>query len=909
MLKSSIRAHILLLVLAVSVPLVAIVAFGIYSDMHQTIVHTKISLRMLTSAMAYNTSHTISDSRKILEQLSVRPIVMQVDPNNCDGILKDLLLLNPKFANIAYANMEGLMVCSASPQPGGKPTNSGKTPWFQNLLKERRFSIGEPFIGLITHKLVSVLNTPIWNESHEMIGAVALPLDLNAFDPKIPFQLLPAESTYGFFNEDGILIWRNVDPQGAIGTRPKSEAATRIVKERDGEFESEGADGVTRFYSVQSMPETGWIAWVGVPVSAVYAEGRQRAMVATITVLAAIALLYLIAIAIARRITRPVAELERMARGVQGGDYRVRAAVSGPREIWAVIQEFNAMVTAQQHSVEQLRIAATAFESQESLMITDAECVILRVNKAFTVSTGYTAEEVVGQTPRLLKSGRHDSEFYRAMWKTLLHTGTWQGEIWDQRKNGEIYPKLLSITAVKGDDGVVTHYVGSHVDITERKAAEEEIQQLAFYDPLTRLPNRRLLLDRLNQALVSSVRSGTVGALLFIDLDNFKNLNDTLGHDMGDLLLKQVTRRLESCILEGDTVSRLGGDEFVVMLVDLSEQLIEAAAQTEVIGEKVLSALSQPYQLVTHDYNCSASIGVTLFSGNQQAADELMKQADIAMYQAKKAGRGTLRFFDQKMQENISARVSLEGELHHALKYRQFRLYYQIQVDSSRRPLGAEALIRWVHPERGLVFPSHFIPLTEETGLILPIGLWVLETACAQLKAWQQDALTRDLTLAVNVSARQFRQDDFVAQVQAAVQLFVINPKLLKLELTESLLQENVEETIASMNELSEIGVQFSLDDFGTGYSSLQYLKRLPFDQIKIDQSFIQDISKDTSDIAVVRATIAMAQSLDLKVIAEGVETEEQRQLLLKNGCTLFQGCLFGRPLPIEEFDALLKRG
>jgi diguanylate cyclase (GGDEF)-like protein/PAS domain S-box-containing protein len=451
--------------------------------------------------------------------------------------------------------------------------------------------------------------------------------------------------------------------------------------------------------------------------------------------------------------------------------------------------------------------------------------------------------------------------------------------------------------------------IGLTEDITDHKAAEEKIQHLAFYDSLSSLPNRRLLMDRLKQALVSSARIGRAGALLFIDLDNFKNLNDTLGHDIGDLLLQQVAQRLDSSIREGDTVARLGGDEFVVMLLDLSEQPFEAAAQTETIGEKILAALSQPYQLEKNTYRCTASIGVTLFYDNQQAADELMKQADIAMYQAKKAGRNALRFFDRQMQENISARVSLEGELQNALEFQQFHLYYQIQVDSSHRALGAEALIRWIHPARGMISPAQFIPLAEETGLILPIGLWVLETACAQLKVWQQNAHTRDLTLAVNVSARQFRQTDFVAQVQDAVQRHAINPKLLKLELTESLLQESIEETVAIMVLLHVIGVQFSLDDFGTGYSSLQYLKRLPLDQLKIDQSFVRDIATDSSDKAVIRAIIAMARSLELDVIAEGVETEEQQQLLLKNGCTHYQGYLFGRPMPIEEFDVIIKRG
>ncbi|GAO37404.1 PAS/PAC sensor-containing diguanylate cyclase/phosphodiesterase [Sulfuricella sp. T08] len=569
----------------------------------------------------------------------------------------------------------------------------------------------------------------------------------------------------------------------------------------------------------------------------------------------------------------------------------------------------NQDITARKQAEAELHIAATAFDSQECLMITDADGVILRVNQAYAKNTGYTAEELVGQKPSLLRSGRHTADFYRAMWETINRTGTWQGEIWDRRKNGEIFPKWLTISAVKGGDGVVTHYIGSHIDITERKAAEQEIHHLAFYDPLTQLPNRRLLLDRLQQVLASSTRSGREGAVLFIDLDNFKTLNDTLGHEIGDLLLQQVAQRLVSCIREGDTMARFGGDEFVMVLADLSEQPIEAAAQTEAVGNKILATLSQPYLLATHEYNITSSIGATLFRDHQTGMDDLFKQADIAMFQAKKAGRNTLRFFDPKMQEAISERVALEGELRKALEKHQFQLYYQIQVDSSHRPLGAEALIRWIHPERGLVSPMDFIPLAEETGLILPIGLWVLETACAQLKAWQQEALTRDLVLAVNVSAKQFRQADFVAQVQAAVQRHAINPMLLKLELTESMLLENIEDIIATMNTLKKISVQFSLDDFGTGYSSLQYLKQLPLNQLKIDRSFVRDIVDDINDRAVVRATIAMAQSLNLNVIAEGVETEEQRQLLLNIGCTHYQGYLFSKPVPIEQFEALLKQG
>jgi len=580
-------------------------------------------------------------------------------------------------------------------------------------------------------------------------------------------------------------------------------------------------------------------------------------------------------------------------------------ATGRPLRSLGIVQDITERIKAE----EQLRIAAVAFETHQGMMITDANSVILRVNKGFTETTGYTAEEAVGQTPRLLKSGRHDADFYRVMWETIKRTGGWEGEIWDRRKNGEVYPKWLTISAVNGEDGVVTHYVGSHIDITERKYAEEEAKNLAFFDPLTKLPNRRLLLDRLQQAMASSARNGRQGALLFIDLDNFKILNDTLGHSIGDLLLQQVAKRLTSSVREGDAVARIGGDEFVVMLEDLSNQDLEAAAQTEAIGEKILHNLRQSYQLAKNEHLSTASVGAVLFNGHQQAIEDLLKQADIAMYQAKKAGRNMMRFFDPKMQETINALVILEAELRKALETHQFHLYYQIQVDSSGRRLGAETLIRWAHPERGLVFPAQFIPTAEETELILPIGQWVLETACAQLKAWEQDALTRDLILSVNVSARQFHQSDFVARVQAAVQLHAINPRLLTLELTESMLLENIEGTIANMNALNEIGVQLSLDDFGTGYSSLQYLKHLPLDQLKIAQSFVRDIAVDSNDKAIVRTIIAMAKSLNLDVIGEGVETEEQQQFLLDSGCTHYQGYLFGKPVPIEQFEASLKQG
>jgi diguanylate cyclase (GGDEF)-like protein len=440
------------------------------------------------------------------------------------------------------------------------------------------------------------------------------------------------------------------------------------------------------------------------------------------------------------------------------------------------------------------------------------------------------------------------------------------------------------------------------------QANSQKIEQLAYFDALTGLPNRRLLRDRMQNALSSSARNDKKGALLFLDLDNFKVLNDTMGHDTGDLLLQQVAARLKNCVREEDTVARLGGDEFVVMLQDLSTDSLEAASKVEAIGNNILSALNKPYSLGGADYKSTPSIGITLVNNHKSSIDELLKQADIAMYQAKKSGRNTLRFFDPAMQQGIESRAALEDDLRHALDRQQFKLHYQIQVDLFGNAIGAEVLLRWIHPERGLVFPNQFIPLAEETGLINAIGQWVLEEACAQLVAWKGDMLTQNLTLAINVSAKQLHQTNFVEQVKTTLRQYKFEPGRLKFELTESVLLKNVENTILVMSMLAEIGVKFSLDDFGTGYSSLQYLKRLPLFQLKIDQSFIRDISIDSSDLVIVSTIIAMANKLDLTVIAEGVETEEQLRVLLKCGCNEFQGYYFSKPLPVDEFEALIKK-
>jgi len=472
--------------------------------------------------------------------------------------------------------------------------------------------------------------------------------------------------------------------------------------------------------------------------------------------------------------------------------------------------------------------------------------------------------------------------------------------------NGEIhYIKAVAKTFFD-DNGKALRILGTNIDTTEKREAFVKIKELAFYDPLTKLPNRRLLLDRLKHALASSERNQKIGALLFLDIDHFKTINDTLGHDTGDLLLKEVAQRLSSCIRKSDSVARFGGDEFVILLEGISQDIDDTASQTLSIAENILSSIKEPYQLETYEYKSTISIGITLFNAHDTSIEELLKQADIAMYQSKAQGRNKICFFDIDMQNIITARVKREFELRKALEKKEFQLYYQVQVDKEGKQFGAEALIRWLHPEHGMVPPLDFIPLAEETGLILPIGEWVIEHACAQLKRWEQNKHMCHLTLSVNISVKQFRQIDFVDKVKATIVRHNINPALLKLELVETLLLENVDEVIDSMHALKDIGIKFELDDFGTGYSSLQYLKKLPLHQLKIDQSFVRDITTDINDRTIILTIITMAHSMGLEVIAEGVETHEQQQFLMDNGCTKFQGYLFSKPISSEDFEELI---
>lgn len=565
-------------------------------------------------------------------------------------------------------------------------------------------------------------------------------------------------------------------------------------------------------------------------------------------------------------------------------------------------------ITEQERAEEELRIAAVAFETNEAIVITDADSNIIRVNQAFTEITGYGADEVGGKNPRIMSSGKHERAFYIEMWQQLRHTGSWSGEIWDRRKDGVIYPKWMNITAVKNREGVTTHYVAIFSDITERKRIEEEIHNLAFYDALTKLPNRRLFLDRFQAALVASARRNEYGAILFIDLDRFKVLNDTHGHEYGDMLLIEVGNRIKSCVREMDTVARFGGDEFVVLLESVSQEQADAIRKVSLVAEKVRQSLSEAYALKDHQHHCSPSIGVSMFSGNDVKPEALLEQADMAMYQVKGSGRNGVSFFDPVMQENLTMRETLENDLYHAIPLNQLHLHYQIQVDESNRPIGCEAFLRWQHPEHGIVMPRQFLPIAEDSELITQIGHWVLQTACHQLAVWAGNDASRDLVLTVNISAKHFARVGFVDEMAGILKTHQVDPGKLKLELSEKIVLTDTNIAMNKIDSLRALGVKLSMDNYSTMYSSLSYLKQLSQDQLKIHQEFVQGIASGGNEEQLVRTVVNLARSLELNIFAEGVETEEQLNFLRSQNCNSYQGYLFGKPVAIEEFESLISK-
>jgi diguanylate cyclase (GGDEF)-like protein/PAS domain S-box-containing protein len=624
-----------------------------------------------------------------------------------------------------------------------------------------------------------------------------------------------------------------------------------------------------------------------------------------IQVLLSIIISLFVRILIVKNIANPVKKLQTAMAEIQHDeDLSKRVEIDeNNADIGEMANTFNSLLESLQYATKRLDLFSQVFEnSGEAIVITDAERNIVVVNQAFTLITGFDLADVMWKNPKILSSGRQTPEFYRAMWQSINETGRWQGEIWNRRKNGETFPEWLSIGAVKDENGQVVNYIAIFNDITQRKESEQRIQFLAHYDALTKLPNRTLFGDRLLYALTVAKRSGKKVALLFLDLDRFKSINDSLGHLSGDLLLQSVADRLKSCVREMDTVCRQGGDEFMVLLTE-----IDKAEDAAHIATKIVTAMSAEHFVESSNLIVTFSIGISIYPDDAVDSQAMIKNADAAMYHAKEKGRNNFQFFTPDMNAEASERLVLESDLRRALQQGEFVLHYQPQIDNNNwKIVGIEALIRWQHPAKGMIPPARFIPIAEECGLINAIGEWVLKTACIQNKKWQDEGLLT-VPMAVNISALQFHQKHFKETIARALRESGLEPGYLELEITEGITVKDIETTVYLLNELKLMGVLISIDDFGTGYSSLSYLKRFPIDKLKVDQSFVHDLSTDADDASIVQTIISMGHGLRLKVIAEGVETADQLAFLKEQHCDEIQGFYFSKPLTVDDFRAYVK--
>lgn len=540
--------------------------------------------------------------------------------------------------------------------------------------------------------------------------------------------------------------------------------------------------------------------------------------------------------------------------------------------------------------------------TSEAVVFTDAKGLILDVNNAYQSITGYQREELIGKNPNVLKSGRHDRNFYQSMWAQIKAKGYWSGEVWDRRKNGEIYPKWLMINAMMDEEGSATGYVGIFSDLSDQKKAEEKLEELSFYDPLTHLPNRVLFHDRLSVGVSIAKREKHLLAVLLIDLDRFKVVNDSLGHNVGDELLELIAQRFLTLGRESDTVARLGGDEFAVLLPELN-----SAEDASVVAQNFIDSLQDPFCFSGHTINIGASIGVSIFPSDGADVDGLIKRAELALYKAKEQGRNTYQYFSQELQDAVSEQLEMEDEMRHAILNQQFTLYYQPKFSlATNKVTGMEALVRWIHPEKGLIPPDKFIPLAEESGLIISLGEWILQEACRATAEWVKK-YDDNLVVAVNLSAKQFKSENLLKTIQNTLDAFQLDPKNIELEITESCVMEDVEKALQTMKNFRDCRLRLAIDDFGTGYSSLGYLKQFPMNTLKIDRSFIMDLTPESDDAAIVEVVILLADKLGLDVVAEGVETDAQLAFLRSQGCQYVQGYLLSRPLPADEFEIFLK--
>ena len=833
--------------------------------------------------------------------------LQSLDGADCSGLAQRLMQSMEDVANVGAVLPNGAVFCSAIPLRTEVTVNDRQ--WFRDAGGGQGITTGEIVDGRISHKPGMTFGYPVRDAQGQLKALLFTSIQIGWFDKLVSQFKLPAGWNAFLFSGAGEVLSYHADNGQTPMQRLAPEVTQRFLaalQEGQTVSELEDLDGHQRMYGIVSLrlSQSPLVVAVGAPVDRTVAGIDQGfwlriALLSGIALLSALAARYYVYGLIEAWTRKITAAIDRVAAG------RLETPVpqySRVHELQAVERGINHMAgELQKRDTDLRRLSAAVEQSPESIVITDTQANIQYVNEAFVRNTGYAREEVLGHNPRILNLGKTDPSVYRAMWDALVSRKVWRGEFTNTRKDGSTYVEMAIIAPIVDADGQVTHYVATKEDITQQKQSEELVHRLAYYDTLTGLPNRALLQDRLLHALQNGAQRGM---LLLVDIDRFKQINDTRGHATGDLLLQAMARRMEHCLGPERTVARLGSNTFGAIVQHLGENAEQAMDVAQQLAQQLHNSLATPFEFGdAKKLYAATSIGITLFGAGVLPPETLLQQAEVAMYRAKDQGGNSFLVFDASMQATMDARVALEMGLRDAIESRDFALYYQAQVDRVGNVVGAEALVRWRGTDGKAISPADFIPLAEETGLIVPLGQWVLETACQQLARWQHNPATRDLTLAVNVSARQFHQADFVALVHETIDRTGINPGGLKLELTESAILGDIEATITKMHQLRDLGLRFALDDFGTGYSSLSYLKRLPFDQLKIDQSFTRDMLNDTASNAIVRAILVMSEALGLDVVAEGVETATQRAFLISHGCQICQGYLLGKPVPIGAWE------
>ena len=918
MIRTSLNFRLWLTIAIAVLPVLLFVFFDFHERREQAVAETRaeIALRLADANREAQAAHRAV--ALVLRIMARSNDLQALDSAQCSGIAGRLLESLDGFANIGAALPDGEIFCSGRPMSA--PVTVIDRAWFRTSLDSDEISPGEFVIGRVSGTPGMAFGYPLRAADGTLRAVIFATITVAWFDRLIEGFRLPEGWEASVISNSGLVLAHQPEraPEGWRAHKVPATTLARmaaVVRDEGGIAELAGIDGVQRLYGIgvpDFAPGSGFFA-IGAPLERSLEVAGQRllmhlALVAAIALASAlIARLYIYRLieVWATRVRGAIAEIAAGRR-----DARIGQA-TGVAELDALSEGIDRMaLEIGKREGELQRLSMVIEQSPESIVITDTAGCILYVNEAFQRITGYARGEVLGRNPRILNGGLTPRATYEQMWATLLAGEVWRGEFHNVRKDGSAYLELATIAPIKDAGGTVTHYVAVKEDITQRKQSEALLHRLAYFDALTGLPNRALLHDRIAQAIRSGVRRESFGMLMLVDIDRFRQLNDTLGHAAGDRLLCEVAARLRASVREEDTVARHGDDDFAVLVERIGETEADALSHAEYVARKLQRTLQQPYVLGGTEgdrHFATLSFGISLFHDGVSSLESLLKQAEVALYRAKQDGRDIVRFFNPEMQAVVDAHARLEARMHEALEANAFRLFFQPQVNRRGVVIGAEALLRWPLDGGVMVSPAEFIPLAEDTGHIVRLGSWVLRSACAQLARWQMNEGTRHLKIAVNVSARQFHQPDFVASVKDSVRAAAIDPCRLELELTESAILSDVDETIRRMNELRALGIRFALDDFGTGYSSLSYLKRLPLDQLKIDQSFVRDMAEDEGSEAIVLAILSLSHALGLEVVAEGVERPEQRDFLRHHGCDCFQGYLFGKPLPMEAWGDFLE--